>query len=252
MVILTEKIEKVGVITLNRQEKLNALNDEMIHALIDAAVDMDKDSDIGCIVITGSPKVFAAGADIAQLADKSYMDLFSEDYFAIWEDFTRLRTPRIAAVSGFAFGGGCELAMMCDLIYAAENAQFGQPEIKLGVIPGMGGTQRLTRLIGHNKAMDMILTGRSMDAVEAERSGLVARIFPTEEMLDEAIKNAQIIASYSETARIAARETVERAMELNMREGILFERRVYHSLWNTPDQREGMAAFLEKRPARFG
>ncbi|MCP3689370.1 MAG: enoyl-CoA hydratase [Gammaproteobacteria bacterium] len=241
----------MGLITLNRQEKLNALNDEMIHALINAAIDMDKDPEIGCIVLTGSERVFAAGADIAQLAEKSFLDLYNEDYFSIWEKFTRLRTPKIAAVAGYALGGGCELAMMCDLIYAAENAQFGQPEIKLGVIPGMGGTQRLTRLIGQNKAMDMILTGRMMDAVEAERCGLVARVFSTDQFLGKAIDNARTIAQYSETARIAARETVEHAIELNLREGILFERRIYHSLWNTPDQREGMAAFLEKRQAVF-
>lgn len=250
--IIVEKINRVGLVTLNRPDALNALDDEMIHNLIGASIELDQDDNIGCIVVTGSQRAFAAGADIKGLAARNYLDLYLEDYFSEWEKFTRLRTPKIAAVAGYALGGGCELAMMCDVIYAAKNAQFGQPEIRLGLIPGMGGSQRLTRLVGRARAMDMILTGRMIDADEAERAGLVARVFPTDTLVKEAVDAAQSIAGYSKTALIAAREVVERVDELGLREGTLFERRLYHALWNTPDQQEGLEAFIEKRPAAFG
>ena len=212
---------------------------------------LDRDPEVGCFVLTGSEKVFAAGADIKELATKSYMDMFHEDVFAAWEAFTALRTPKIAAVAGYALGGGCELAMMCDLIFAAESARFGQPEIKLGLMPGMGGSQRLTRLVGKAKAMDLILTGRMMDAQEAERSGLVARVIPGDELMTETLAAAQTIAGYSKTATMVAREAVDRAQELSLQEGIRFERRAYHALWATADAHEGMQAFTRKREPVF-
>ncbi|MGV3548932.1 enoyl-CoA hydratase-related protein [Rhizobium sp.] len=237
---------------MNRPAVLNALSSAVMKDLAEALKPLDRDPTVGCIVLSGTEKAFAAGADIKEMAGKSYMDMFHEDFFAGWEDFWRLRTPKIAAVSGFALGGGCELAMMCDIIYASKSAKFGQPEIKLGVIPGMGGSQRLTRLIGKAKAMDMVLTGRMMDAEEAERSGLVARVFESDQLVDEAMKAARTIASYGKAATIAAREAVDRADEVSLREGLLFERRLFHSLFATEDQKEGMAAFVEKRPANFG
>jgi enoyl-CoA hydratase len=239
------------LVRMNRPEVLNALSSKVMADLSDALKPLDRDPSVGCIVLTGTEKAFAAGADIKEMANKPYMDMFHEDFFAGWEEFYRLRTPKIAAVSGFALGGGCELAMMCDIVYASRSAKFGQPEIKLGVIPGMGGSQRLTRLIGKSKAMDMILTGRMMDAEEAERSGLVARVFDNEQLVDEAMKAAKTIASYGKAATIAAREAVERADEVSLREGLLYERRTFHALFATEDQKEGMAAFIEKRPANF-
>jgi enoyl-CoA hydratase len=236
---------------MNRPEVLNALSSKVMIDLAEALKPLDRDPEVGCIVLTGTEKAFAAGADIKEMANKPYMDMFHEDFFAGWEEFYRLRTPKIAAVSGFALGGGCELAMMCDIVYASRSAKFGQPEIKLGVIPGMGGSQRLTRLIGKSKAMDMILTGRMMDAEEAERSGLVARVFDNDQLIDETMKAAKTIASYGKAATIAAREAVDRADEVSLREGLLFERRSFHALFATEDQKEGMAAFVEKRPPNF-
>ena len=251
MTILVEQMGRVALIRLNRPNVLNALNNEMMHQMIDTMRPLDNDPKVGCFVITGSERVFAAGADIKELAAKSYIDMLHEDFLAGWEQLAAFRTPKIAAVAGYALGGGCELAMMCDLIYAAENAKFGQPEIKLGVIPGMGGSQRLTKLIGKAKAMDLILTGRMMDATEAEQAGLVARVIPNTQLLEETIAAAQTIAGYGKTAVMAAREAVDRAMELSLREGMLFERRTYHALWATADQTEGMQAFLEKREPAF-
>jgi len=239
------------LVRMNRPELLNALSSNVMNDLAETLGPLDRDPTVGCFVLTGTEKAFAAGADIKEMADKTYMDMFHEDFFAGWERFHSLRTPKIAAVSGFALGGGCELAMMCDIIYASKSAKFGQPEIKLGVIPGMGGSQRLTRLIGRAKAMDMILTGRMMDAEEAERSGLVARVFENDKLIEEAMKAARTIASYGRAATIAARETVDRADEVSLREGLLFERRVFHALFATEDQKEGMAAFVEKRPPNF-
>ena len=241
----------VVLVRMNRPEVLNALSSKVMRELAETLKPLDRDPSVGCIVLTGTEKAFAAGADIKEMADKPYMDMFHEDFFAGWEEFYRLRTPKIAAVSGFALGGGCELAMMCDIIYAGKSAKFGQPEIKLGVIPGMGGSQRLTRLIGRAKAMDMILTGRMMDAEEAERSGLVARVFESDQLIDEAMKAAKAVASYGKAATVAAREAVDRADEVSLREGLLFERRVFHALFATEDQKEGMAAFVEKRPPSF-
>jgi enoyl-CoA hydratase len=249
--ILVEIHGRVGLIRLNRPAALNALNATLKDELLAAAERLDADSNIGCIVITGSDKAFAAGADIKEMADKSYTDVFAGDFAADYERLTRLRKPIVAAVGGFALGGGCELAMMCDVIIAADSAKFGQPEIKLGVIPGMGGTQRLTRAIGKAKAMDLILTGRMMDAAEAERSGLVARVVPAADLLDETMKIAQLIASLSLPAVLAAKEAVNRALETSLSEGLRFERRVFHALFATQDQKEGMAAFIAKRPAAF-
>jgi enoyl-CoA hydratase len=249
--ILIERQDRVVIVTINRPAARNALNSDIMHAIANELAPMDRDPDVGCFVLTGSDKAFAAGADIKEMADKSFTEMFSEDYFAAWDRFAAFRTPKIAAVSGYALGGGCEVAMMCDMIFASETAMFGQPEIKLGVIPGMGGSQRLTRAIGKAKAMDMILTGRMMDAVEAERSGLVARVLPAAKLMEEALTAAQTIAGYGKIAVVAAREAVERAQEGSLREGILFERRVFHSLFATADQKEGMAAFLEKRAPDF-
>ncbi len=249
--ILTERIERVAVITLNRPKALNALNSQVMHEVTTAAAEFDADHGIGAIIITGSEKAFAAGADIKEMADQSFSDMFGSDFFAAWGKLGAVRTPTIAAVSGYALGGGCELAMMCDLIIAAENAKFGQPEIKLGVLPGMGGSQRLTRAIGKAKAMDLILTGRNIDAAEAERSGLVSRVVPTESLLDEAKAVAKTISEMSLSASMMAKEAVNRAFESSLTEGLLFERRIFHSAFGTADQSEGMAAFVEKRPANF-
>jgi enoyl-CoA hydratase len=249
--VLVETRGRVGLIRLNRPQALNALNTVLKDELLAAAERFDADDAIGCIVITGSDKAFAAGADIKEMAEKSYMDVFGGDFAADYERLTRLRKPLIAAVAGFALGGGCEVAMMCDIVIAADNAKFGQPEIKLGVIPGMGGTQRLTRAIGKAKAMDLILTGRMMDAAEAERAGLVARVVPAAALLDETMKIAEQIAALSLPSVLAAKEAVNRALETSLAEGLRFERRVFHALFATHDQKEGMAAFIAKRPAAF-
>lgn len=251
MYIEEERYGRVVLLRLNRPEVLNALNGALMTELIGAMGKLDRDPEVGCFVLTGSERAFAAGADIGEMSEKRFIDLFYEDFFSGWEGFAAIRTPKIAAVSGYALGGGCELAMMCDVIYASENARFGQPEIRLGVMPGMGGTQRLTRLVGKAKAMDMILTGRTLSAEEAERAGLVARVFAQEELLEQSLDAAQAIASWGKLAVMAAREAVDRAEEMGLREGILFERRLFHSLFATEDQREGMEAFREKREPVF-
>lgn len=249
--IITERHGRVALIRLNRPKALNALNSEVLAELLAQTEALDADRETGCIVITGSEKAFAAGADIREMSDKSFLDMYYNDFFAGWDRFAKLRTPKIAAVSGFALGGGCELAMMCDFIIASDTAQFGQPEIKLGVIPGMGGSQRLARSVGKSKAMDMVLTGRMMDAQEAERCGLVSRVIPVADMLDEALKAAAVIASYSKPSTMIAKEAVDRAFETSLAEGLLYERRNFFSLFATQDQSEGMAAFTEKRRADF-
>ena len=249
--ILVETRGKVGVIRLNRPQALNALNTKL-KAELSAAIDnFEADANIGCVVITGSDKAFAAGADIKEMADKSFIDVFLGNFAGTWDRVAHARKPVVAAVAGYALGGGCELAMQCDLIIAADNAKFGQPEIKLGVIPGIGGTQRLTHAVGKAKAMDLILTGRMMDAVEAERAGLVARIVPAANLMDETMKVAETIASMSLPALLAAKEAINRAFETSLAEGVRFERRVFHALFATEDQKEGMAAFVEKRPPKF-
>jgi enoyl-CoA hydratase len=250
--ILVETRGRVGLITLNRPKQLNALNDALMDELGAAMLAFDADEDIGAMVITGSEKAFAAGADIGAMATWTYMDVYKSDYITRnWETIRRIRKPIVAAVGGFCLGGGCELAMMCDFIIAAESAKFGQPEIKLGIIPGAGGTQRTPRAIGKAKAMDLCLTGRMMDSAEAERAGLVSRIVANEKLLDEAISAATIIASYSLPAVMMAKESINRAYETTLNEGVLFERRVFHSLFATDDQKEGMQAFVEKRKANF-
>jgi enoyl-CoA hydratase len=249
--IIVETRGRVGIIRLNRPQALNALNTALNAELARAIAAFDADAGIGCMLITGSEKAFAAGADIKEMADKSAIDMFMGDFAGPWHAAANARKPIIAAVAGFALGGGCELALQCDLIIAADTAKFGQPEIKLGVIPGIGGTQRMTHAIGKAKAMDLILTGRMMDAAEAERAGLVARVVPAASLLDEAIKVAETIAAMSLPALIAAKEAVNQAFEGSLAEGIRFERRVFHMLFATHDQKEGMAAFVEKRPAKF-
>jgi enoyl-CoA hydratase len=249
--VVVETRGGVGIVRLNRPQALNALSSGLIADLNHALDAFEAAPEIGCIVLTGSDKAFAAGADIKEMASKSYMDAFFGDFAANWDRAARVRKPIIAAVAGYALGGGCELAMMCDFIIAADNARFGQPEIKLGVIPGIGGTQRLTRAIGKAKAMDMCLTGRMMDAAEAERAGLVARVVSPGDLLEETVKAAQTIASLSLPATMLAKESVNRAFEVSLAEGIRFERRVFHSLFATSDQKEGMAAFVEKRAPSF-
>ena len=244
--------DKVGVITLNRPKQLNALNDQLMNELGDALKAFDADEKIGCTIITGSEKAFAAGADIGAMAKYSFADAFKGDYITRnWEQIRAIRKPVIAAVSGFALGGGCELAMMCDFIIAADNAKFGQPEIKLGVIPGAGGTQRLPRAVGKSKAMDMALTGRMMDAVEAERAGLVSRVVALDKLMDEALGAALVIANFSQIAVMATKESVNRAFEGSLSDGVMFERRLFHALFATQDQKEGMDAFVNKRTANF-
>ena len=244
--------EKVGVITLNRPKQLNALNDQLMNELGQALQAFDADESIGCIILTGSEKAFAAGADIGAMAKYSFADAYKGDYITRnWETIRSIRKPVIAAVSGFALGGGCELAMMCDFIIAADNAKFGQPEIKLGVIPGAGGTQRLPRAVGKSKAMDMCLTARMMDAQEAERAGLVSRVVPLDKMMDEALGAALIISGFSQIAVMAAKESVNRAFEGTLADGVMFERRLFHALFATQDQKEGMDAFVNKRAANF-
>src|SRR6266481_4701581 len=249
--LIVETKGRIGVIRLNRPQALNALNTELMSELAAAIDAFEADAGIGCIVITGSDKAFAAGADIKEMAGKSFMDAFMGDFVANWDRVAHARKPVIAAVAGFALGGGCELAMQCDFIIAADNAKFGQPEIKLGVIPGIGGTQRLTRAVGKAKAMDLCLTGRMMDAAEAERSGLVARVVPLASLMEETMKAAETIASMSLPALMIAKEALNRAFETSLAEGVRFERRVFHSLFATEDQKEGMAAFVEKRPPKF-
>jgi len=249
--IIVETRGKVGLVRLNRPQALNALNAALLGELGAAVDGFEADPDIGCIVIAGSDKAFAAGADIKEMATKSFMDAFMNDLAADWDRVARARKPVVAAVAGFALGGGCELAMHCDIVIAADNAKFGQPEIKLGVIPGIGGTQRLAHAVGKAKAMDLCLSGRMMDAAEAERAGLVSRIVPLASLMDEALKTADTIASMSLPALMLAKEAVNRAFETTLAEGIRFERRAFHSLFATADQKEGMAAFIEKRPAKF-
>lgn len=250
--ITTETRGAVCLITLNRPQALNALNNQLMSELSQALDVAEGDRAIRCIVITGSEKAFAAGADIKEMQPKSYMDAFGEDFITTHhERVARCRKPVIAAVAGFALGGGCELAMMCDFIIAGDNAKFGQPEIKLGVMPGIGGTQRLTRFIGKSKAMEMCLTGRMMDAVEAERSGLVSRVVPVAELVGEALKAADTIAEMSLPISMMTKESINRAYETTLAEGVRFERRLFHSMFATADQKEGMAAFVEKRRAKF-
>ncbi len=249
--ILLERRGRVGFITLNRPEALNAINAAMMADVIAAATELDSDDGIGAIVITGSARAFAAGADIKEMSTKSYMDMYAADWFAGWDALTALRTPLIAAVAGHALGGGCELAMMCDFIIAADTAKFGQPEITIGVIPGMGGSQRLTRAVGKAKAMELILTGRVMGADEAERAGLVARVVPAGRLIDDALATAASIASMSLPIAMLAKEAVNAAYETLLEGGIRFERRVFHSTFATDDQKEGMLAFIDKRAPVF-
>jgi enoyl-CoA hydratase len=250
--ITAETRGRVGLITLSRPKQMNALNDALMDELAEALSAFDADDAVGAIVITGSDKAFAAGADIGAMKDYGFVDVYKGNFVTRnWERLRTVRKPVIAAVAGFALGGGCELAMMCDIVIAADSARFGQPEIRLGVIPGAGGTQRLPRSIGKAKAMDLVLTGRMMDAAEAERSGLVARVVPAEKLLEEALAAAAQIAEFSLASVMAAKECVNRAYEAPLAEGILFERRTFHALFGTEDQKEGMAAFLEKRKPAF-
>ncbi len=250
-IIAEKKDGGVALITLNRPDALNALNDALISELGDAIDGYEADDEIGCIVITGSEKAFAAGADIKEMQAKSYMDAYKSNFISTWERVAKCRKPVIAAVNGFALGGGCELAMMCDFILAGDGARFGQPEVKLGILPGAGGSQRLTRFVGKSKAMEMCLTGRMMEADEAERSGLASRVVPAAELLDDALKTAAAIAGMSTTTTMMVKESVNRAYETTLAEGILFERRVFHAAFATEDQKEGMAAFAEKRKANW-
>ena len=249
--ILVSQTERVATITLNRPEALNALNSEVMREVTSAAAQFDADPGVGAIIITGSAKAFAAGADIKEMANLSFSEVFDSDFFAAWGDLSAVRTPLIAAVAGYALGGGCELAMMCDVLIAADTAKFGQPEIKLGVLPGMGGSQRLTRAIGKAKAMDLILTGRTIDAAEAERSGLVSRVVPADDLLTEANAVAAAISQMSRSAARMAKEAVNRAFESTLAEGLLYERRLFHSAFATADQTEGMDAFIAKRAPDF-
>jgi enoyl-CoA hydratase len=244
--------DKVGIITLNRPKQLNALNSELMVEMGTALKLFDADPHIGCIILTGNEKAFAAGADIGAMATFSYADVYKSDYITRdWETLRSIRKPIIAAVSGFALGGGCEVAMMCDIIIAADNARFGQPEIKLGIIPGAGGTQRLPRAIGKAKAMDLALTGRMMDAQEAERAGLVSRVVPLDKLMDEALSAALSICDYSQIAVMSAKESINRAFESSLSDGVMFERRMFHALFATEDQKEGMDAFVNKRKPVF-
>ncbi len=250
--ILVETRGRVGMVTLNRPKQLNALNDKLMDEMGDALAKFDADDAIGCIVVTGSEKAFAAGADIGAMKDWTYMDVYKSEYITRnWEHLKAVRKPVIAAVAGYALGGGCELAMMCDFIIAADTAKFGQPEIKIGVIPGAGGTQRLPRAVGKAKAMDLILTGRMMDAAEAERAGLVSRVVLAGKLLEEALAAAAQICEYSLPSVMMAKESINRAFETGQAEGILHERRLFHALFATADQKEGMAAFIEKRKPDF-
>jgi enoyl-CoA hydratase len=249
--ILVEVRDRVALVTLDRPDALNALNETMMHEVTEAVAAFDADPAIGCIVITGSARAFAAGADIKEMQPQTYLDMYRRDWFAAWDRLADVRTPTIAAVAGFALGGGCELAMLCDVIIAADSAKFGQPEIKLGVTPGIGGTQRLTRLVGRAKAMDLCLTGRMMGAEEAERAGLVSRVVTADALLDEALAAAASIAAMPKPAAMMVKECVNRAEETSLSEGVRFERRVFHATFATDDQKEGMAAFVEKRAPVF-
>ncbi len=250
--LLTEVDDAIAIVTLNRPKAMNAFNNELMDELTDALERFDNDASIGCIVITGSKKAFAAGADIKEMRDQSYLDAYYADFITKnWERASRMRKPVIAAVSGYALGGGCELAMMCDFILAAENAKFGQPEITIGVSPGAGGTQRLTRFAGKSKAMEMCLTGRMMDAAEAERCGLVSRVVPTDDLVEEAKTVARKVASMPRAASMLTKEMVNAAYETTLSQGVMFERRLFHSLFSTEDQKEGMEAFIEKREPHF-
>jgi enoyl-CoA hydratase len=251
-VVLTETHGKVGLIRINRPDALNALNNDVVDGIAAAINQFEANDEIGCMILTGNEKAFAAGADIGLMKDFDYMHAYKTDFITRnWERIRTARKPVIAAVAGFALGGGCEVAMMCDMIFAADNAKFGQPEVKLGIIPGAGGTQRLPRAIGKAKAMDLCLTGRMMDAQEAERAGLVARVIPVDQLLDETLKAATAIASYSLPTVMMVKESVNRAFESSLTEGLLFERRVFHATFATQDQKEGMAAFVEKRKPAF-
>jgi len=249
--IIAETRGRVGVITLDRPNALNALNSELIAEVTKALDGFEADDGVGCIVVTGSERAFAAGADIKEMQSKTYMEAYKENFIGPWDRVARCRKPVIAAVAGYALGGGCELSMMCDFVIAADTAKFGQPEITLGVMPGSGGTQRLTRFVGKSKAMDMCLTGRMMDAEEAERAGLVSRLVPADKLMDETMKAAEKIADFSMPAVMMTKEAVNRAYETTLNEGILFERRLFHSMFATEDQKEGMAAFVEKRQPSF-
>lgn len=249
--ILLDIRDKVGLITLNRPQALNALNAQIVRELNQALDQLEADPNIGCVVLTGSEKAFAAGADIKEMAELSYPQIYLDDLFSDSDRIANRRKPIIAAVSGFALGGGCELALMCDFILAGDNAKFGQPEINLGVLPGMGGTQRLTRAVGKAKAMELCLSGRMMGAEEAERAGLVARIVPKEQLLEEALKVAAQIAKKSVPVAMMVKESINRAFEVSLSEGVRFERRVFHAAFATEDQKEGMAAFIAKREAQF-
>jgi len=249
--IVVDSRDAVGVVTLDRPAVLNALSTRVIAELAGALQAFDADPAIGAMVVTGNDKAFAAGADIKEMQDKSYPSTYVNDHLTDWERIANLRKPVIAAVAGYALGGGCELAMICDIIIAADTARFGQPEIQLGVMPGVGGTQRLTRAVGKAKAMDLVLTGRMMEAAEAERSGLVARVVPTASLMDETMKVAETIAAMSLPSVLAAKEAINRSFETSLAEGVRFERRVFHALFATKDQKEGMAAFIEKRPPKF-
>jgi enoyl-CoA hydratase len=249
--ILVEQRGRVGLITMNRPEALNAINSQVLKDLLAAATAFDADPGVGAIVITGSERAFAAGADIKEMADKGYLDMYLDDVFATGDRLTGIRTPLIAAISGYALGGGCELAMMCDILIASDTAKFGQPEIKLGVIPGIGGSQRLTRAVGKALAMDLVLTGRTIDAAEALRAGLVARVVPADRLLDEAMSAAETIAGMSLPVAMLAKESVNAAFETTLSSGLRFERRIFDSLFATDDQKEGMRAFTEKRDPKF-
>ncbi|WP_282204584.1 enoyl-CoA hydratase [Kitasatospora fiedleri] len=249
--IRVERSGRVGLITLDRPKALNALNTQLMTEVVSVATEFDRDPEIGCLVVTGSEKAFAAGADIKEMQALAFVDAYLGDWFAAWDRFAALRTPVVAAVSGYALGGGCELAMMCDVLLAADNARFGQPEIKLGVIPGIGGSQRLTRAIGKAKAMELCLTGRTMDAEEAERAGLVSRIVPADRLQAEALATAGTIAAMSAPAAVMLKESVNRAFETMLAEGVRFERRLFHAVFATADQKEGMTAFAEKRAPSF-
>jgi enoyl-CoA hydratase len=249
--LLVEQRGAVTLITLNRPQALNALNSQVLADLIAALGAFDADPSQGCAVLTGSEKAFAAGADIKEMATQSFADMYGSNFFAGYDRVTATRKPVIAAVAGYALGGGCELAMMCDFIIAADNAKFGQPEIKLAVTPGMGGSQRMARAIGKAKTMDMCLTGRMMDATEAEQSGLVARVVPLADLVDEAVKAAETIAGMAPLATLAVKEMVNAAFETTLQQGVVFERRLFHGLFGSEDQKEGMAAFVEKRPGKW-
>ncbi|MCP9211356.1 enoyl-CoA hydratase [Streptomyces cucumeris] len=249
--ILLERKGRTALITLHRPAALNALNLQVMHEVVTAAEALDRDPDTGCIVLTGSAKAFAAGADIKEMRPQGYLDMYLSDWFTCWDRFAQVRTPTVAAVAGYALGGGCELAMMCDILLAADTAVFGQPEIKLGVIPGIGGSQRLTRAVGKAKAMELCLTGRTMNAEEAERAGLVSRIVAADDLLAEAHAVAETVAGMSAPVAMMAKEAVNRAFETTLTEGVRFERRLFHAVFATADQKEGMAAFMDKRPPDF-